>query len=67
MPYGQTEPGEVGKTTEDCQLSSSLVKGLSFKLINSSLVNHTIICIDNIAEFGSAQGNSKKKKKSEYL
>lgn len=50
----------MGETTEDCQLSSSLVEGLSFKLINSSYVNHTIICTDNIAKFGSAQGNSEK-------
>lgn len=57
MPHGQAEPGKVGKTTEDCQLSSSLVKGLSFKLINSTHVNHTIIWVENIAKFGSAQGN----------
>lgn len=45
---------------KDCQLSSSLVKGLCFKLINSTYANDTILWVENIAKFGSAPGNGEK-------
>lgn len=48
-------------TTEDCQFTSTPVKGLSFKLINSTNVNHTIIWVENIAKFVSAQGKNENK------
>lgn len=61
--YGQAEPGKTGKQQRivSCHFPSSRVKGLSFKLINSTNVNHTIIWVENIAKFVSAQGKSENK------
>lgn len=42
---------------EGWHLSSSLVKGLLFQLINSTQVNHTVIWVENIAKLASAQRN----------